>query len=119
MKKLTAIMLVIVLLLSMTGCGVAETARKLDAAEDKVEAKLDAAEDKVENALREAVPSAPASPGAKDAALTAEQAQQIEKNKTDISKLSATVNDKLDSSKLSEAINETSAGTSFPYRERA
>ena len=77
MKKLTAIMLVIALLLTMTGCGVAETARKLDAAEDKVEAKLDAAEDKVENALREAVPPAPASPAAKDAALTAEQAQQI------------------------------------------
>lgn len=78
-KQLTIVFLVIALLLTMTGCSVAGTVRKLDAAEDKVEAKLDAAEDKVEDALRDAVAPAPAPPAANNAAqtLTAEQAQQI------------------------------------------
>lgn len=78
-KQLTAMMLVIVLLMTMAGCSAAGTVRKLEAAEDKVEAKLDAAEDKVEDALREAVTPAPATPAPNGAAptLTAEQAQQI------------------------------------------
>ena len=75
-KQLTAVLLVIALLLTMTGCSVAGTARKLDEAEDKVEAKIDAAEDKVEDALRDAVAPAPAA-GETGKTLTAEEAQKI------------------------------------------
>ena len=58
-KQLTAVFLIFALLLTMTGCSVANAAQKLDAAEDQVEAKLDAAGDKLEDSLRKAVSPAP------------------------------------------------------------
>ena len=70
-KQLTIVCLVLALLLTMTGCA---ALRKLEAAEEKVEAKLEAAEDKVEDTLRGTV--SPAPNGAAQT-LTAEQAQQI------------------------------------------
>ena len=61
-RQLTAVLLILALLLTMTGCASASALQKLDAAEDKVEAKLDAAEDKLEESLRKAVTPAPAAP---------------------------------------------------------
>ena len=72
-KQLTAILLMFVMLLTMTGCTVANAARKLDAAEEVVEAKLDAAEEKLEEAL---VPTPTTNPEVTEE-LTQEQAQQI------------------------------------------
>ena len=59
-QRLTAVLLIFALLLTMTGCSAAGAARTLDAAEDKIEHRLDAAEDKVEDAVRRAVTPAPA-----------------------------------------------------------
>ncbi len=50
-KQLTTVLLIFALLLTMSGCSVANAVQKLDAAEDRVEAKLDAAEDRVEAKL--------------------------------------------------------------------
>ena len=50
-KRLSVIVSVLALLLALTGCSAVSTIRKMDAAEDRVEAKLDAAEDKVEAKL--------------------------------------------------------------------
>ena len=72
-KQLTAVLLMFVMLLTMTGCTVANAARKLDAAEEVVEAKLDAAEEKLEEALIPAPTTNPEVAGE----LTQEQAQQI------------------------------------------
>ena len=72
-KQLTAVLLMFVMLLTMTGCTVANAARKLDAAEEVVEAKLDAAEEKLEEAL---VPTPTTNPEVAGE-LTQEQAQQI------------------------------------------
>ena len=72
-KQLTAVLLMFVMLLTMTGCTVANAARKLDAAEEVVEAKLDAAEEKLEEAL---VPASSINPEVTEE-LTQEQAQQI------------------------------------------
>ena len=52
-KQLTTVLLIFALLLTMSGCSVANAVQKLDAAEDLVEAKLDAAENKLEDSLRE------------------------------------------------------------------
>ena len=57
-KQLTAVLMMLALLLSLSGCAAAQAVQILDRAEDKVEAKLDAAEDKVEESLRNAVVSA-------------------------------------------------------------
>lgn len=59
-QRLTALLLMFALLLTMTGCSAAGAAQALDRAEDKIEHKLDAAEDKVEDAVRKAVTPAPA-----------------------------------------------------------
>lgn len=59
-KQLTAMLLMFVLLLTMTGCSTAHAAQKLDAVEEKVEAKLDIVEEKVEEKLEEALRKAPA-----------------------------------------------------------
>ena len=72
-KQLTAGLLIFAILLTMTGCTVANAARKLDAAEEVVEAKLDAAEEKLEEAL---IP-APTTNLEVAGELTQEQAQQI------------------------------------------
>jgi uncharacterized membrane protein YkoI len=72
-KQLTAGLLIFAILLTMTGCTVANAARKLDAAEEVVEAKLDAAEEKLEEALIPAPTTNPEVAGE----LTQEQAQQI------------------------------------------
>lgn len=50
-KQLTTVLLIFALLLTMSGCSVANAVQKLDAAEDRVESKLDAAEDRVEAKL--------------------------------------------------------------------
>ena len=50
-KQLTTVLLIFALLLTMSGCSVANAVQKLDAAEDQVESKLDAAEDRVEAKL--------------------------------------------------------------------
>ena len=72
-KQLTAILLIFAMLLMMSGCTVANAARKLDAAEEVVEAKLDAAEEKLEEAL---VPTPTTNPEVAGE-LTQEQARQI------------------------------------------
>lgn len=72
-KQLTAVLLIFAMLLTMTGCTVANAAQKLDAAEEVVEAKLDAAEEKLEEAL---VPAPAINPEAAGE-LTQEQARQI------------------------------------------
>ena len=72
-KQLTAGLLIFAILLTMTGCTVANAARKLDAAEEVVEAKLDAAEEKLEEAL---VPASSINPEV-TGELTQEQARQI------------------------------------------
>ena len=59
-KELTAVLLILTLLLTMTGCSTVNALQKLDAAEDLVEARLDAVEDQVENSLRNTVSLAPA-----------------------------------------------------------
>lgn len=59
-QRLTAVLLIFTLLLTMTGCSAAGMARTLDRAGDQIEHKLDAAEDKVEDAVRKAVTPAPA-----------------------------------------------------------
>ena len=59
-KRLTALLLIFVLLLTTAGCSAAGAIEKLDAAEDHVENKLDAVEDTVENAVQRAVTPAPA-----------------------------------------------------------
>ena len=100
-KQLTAVLLILALLLTMSGCSTVNALQKLDAAEESVEEKLDVAEDKLEDSLRKAVSPAtapaypaetpaetegsvetqpePAPPAAteKAQALTQEQAQQI------------------------------------------
>ena len=72
-KQLTAFLMMLALLLSLSGCAAAQAVQILDRAEDKVEAKLDAAEDKVEESLRNAVISA-AAPAAEPIAPAAEPA---------------------------------------------
>ena len=72
-KQLTAILLIFAMLLMMSGCTVANAARKLDAAEEVVEAKLDAAEEKLEEALLPTPTTNPEVAGE----LTQEQARQI------------------------------------------
>ena len=58
-KRLLSVLLTLALLLTMTACSAAGTARKLDVMEDRIEHKLDAAEDTVEQALRKAADPAP------------------------------------------------------------
>ena len=70
-KRLTALLLIFVLLLSMSGCAAANALEKIDAAEDLAEVKLDAAEDKLEAALREAVRPVPTAPAPTTPAPTA------------------------------------------------
>ena len=70
-KQLTAVLMMLALLLSLSGCAAAQAVQILDRAEDKVEAKLDAAEDKVEESLRNVVVS-PAAPAAEPAVPAAE-----------------------------------------------
>ena len=70
-KQLTAVLMMLALLLSLSGCAAAQAVQILDRAEDKVEAKLDAAEDKVEESLRNVVVS-PAAPAAEPIAPAAE-----------------------------------------------
>lgn len=90
MKRLTAVLFTLLLLLTVTGCSAVYTLQKLDAAEDRIEAKLDAAEDKLEMQLQNAVtpaqaaatpqPVAPEAPPAAEESsqsLSKEQAQQI------------------------------------------
>ena len=89
-KQLIAFLMTFVLLLTATGCSVANASQKLDAVEDRVEAKLEIAEDKLEVALQKAVdivpPTTEAAPAPakaesasaeKTQALTEEQARQI------------------------------------------
>lgn len=89
-KQLIAFLLTLALLLTVTGCSVANASQKLDAVEDRVEAKLEIAEDKLEVALQKAVDIVPpvteAAPAPAKAesvsaenpqALTEEQASQI------------------------------------------
>jgi len=89
-KQLIAFLLTLALLLTVTGCSVANASQKLDAVEDRVEAKLEIAEDKLEVALQKAVdivpPATEAVPAPAKAesasaeklqALTEEQASQI------------------------------------------
>lgn len=89
-KQLIAFLLTLALLLTVTGCSVANASQKLDAVEDRVEAKLEIAEDKLEVALQKAVdivpPATEAAPAPAKAesvsaenpqALTEEQACQI------------------------------------------
>lgn len=89
-KQLIAFLLTLALLLTVTGCSVANASQKLDAVEDRVEAKLEIAEDKLEVALQKAVdivpPATEAAPAPAKAepasvenpqALTEEQASQI------------------------------------------
>lgn len=61
-KQLTAVLLSFALLLTLSGCSTVRTLRRLDAAEDRIEARLDAAEDKLEDSLRNAVVPAPTVP---------------------------------------------------------
>jgi uncharacterized membrane protein YkoI len=70
-KRLSVILAVLVFLLALTGCSAVSTIRKLDAAEDMVEAKLDTVEEQLEDALRGTQAAAPA------ADITKEQALQI------------------------------------------
>lgn len=74
MKQGLTALLMLVLLLTMTGCSAAGAARALDRAEDKIEHKLDAAEDKVEDAVRKAVTPAPAATPTFPAAVPTETA---------------------------------------------
>lgn len=74
MKQRLTALLMLVLLLTMTGCSAAGAARALDRAEDKIEHKLDAAEDKVEDAVRKAVTPAPAATPTFPAAVPTETA---------------------------------------------
>lgn len=89
-KRLFALIMAVILLLTMTACSASGAARTLDAAEDRVEEKLDAVEDGVEHAVRKAVtpesaPTAPVStqsPSTAPAktpagAITREEAEQI------------------------------------------
>lgn len=90
-KQLTAAVLLLALLLTMAGCSTASAVRKLDAAEDALEAKLDAAGDRLEDKIRSTVsptlaPAAPEEtlpvpsvPGAPEPSrmLTEEQARRI------------------------------------------
>ena len=90
-KQLTAVFMIFALLLTMSSCAAVSAARKLDAAEDMVEAKLDAVEDQLEYSLRKATaPDRPAVPEnhaptearlspeeEADGKLTQEQARQI------------------------------------------
>ena len=72
-KQLTAVLMMLALLLSLSGCAAAQAVQILDRAEDKVEAKLDAAEDKVEESLRNVVVST-AAPAAEPIAPATEPA---------------------------------------------
>ena len=88
-KRLTAVLLVFVLMLSMAGCSAAHALQKLDAAEERMENRLDIAEDKLEDSIRKAVAPAPETTEApapadtksgtveSDRLLTQEQAQQV------------------------------------------
>ena len=89
-KQLIAFLLTLALLLTVTGCSVANASQKLDAVEDRVDAKMEIAEDKLEVALQKAVdivpPATEAAPAPAKAepasvenpqALTEEQASQI------------------------------------------
>ena len=81
-KRLSVIASVLALLLALTGCSAVSTIRKLDAAEDSVEAKLDVAEDKVEAGLDSVEKQLEDALGGTQAAapkadITKEQAQQI------------------------------------------
>ena len=71
-KRLTALLLLAAVLLTMAGCSAADAGRKLDAAEDRLEAKLDRAEEKLEHSLRNAGRSA-----GDGQLLTEEEALQI------------------------------------------
>ena len=63
--------------MAMSGCSAANTLRKLDAAEDRVEAKLDAAEEKLENRIRDNAGPSSSAAEASSALLTEEQVRQI------------------------------------------
>lgn len=75
-KQLTALLLVSALFLTLSGCA---SVRKLDAAEDRVEAKLDAAEEKLEDTIRGAVLPEKTAPAAPEGSglLSEEQIQKI------------------------------------------
>lgn len=75
-NRLTAILLVFSLLLTMAGCSAANAVQRLDAAEDRVEEKLDSVEDSVERAVRKAVTPAPTEAAA-DTTITKAQAENI------------------------------------------
>lgn len=68
MKMLITLLLSVLLLLGLSGCGVLTVARQLDAAEEAVENQLDMAENALESAIQTAAPGA---------AITKEQAQEI------------------------------------------
>jgi len=81
-QRLTALLLMLTLLLTMTGCSATGAAQALDRAEDKIEHKLDAVEDKVEMAVRNTVSPAPAPAAPTEAApaaqtITEEDARKI------------------------------------------
>ena len=81
-QRLTALLLMLTLLLTMTGCSAAGMARTLDRAGDQIEHKLDAVEDKVEMAVRNTVSPAPAPAAPTEAApaaqtITEEDARKI------------------------------------------
>ena len=79
-KQLTICLMLFALLMTMAGCSAANAVRKLDTAEDQVEAKLDAAEKTLEDRLRDAVLPAPeTNPAASEPSgkLTREQAEKI------------------------------------------
>jgi len=89
-KQWTVAVLIFAFLLTMAGCSLVDTVRKLEAAEEAVEDRVDAAEEMMEDRIREMVvpqpvpesvpePSSAAEAPAQTAAqlLTKEQAQQI------------------------------------------
>lgn len=78
-KQWIAILLLIAVLLTVTGCSAADTVRRLDAAEDRLEAKLDYAQAQLERRIRNTGRPAQLPPAGHnpEPMLTKEQAQQI------------------------------------------
>lgn len=77
-RTLTAVLLVLMLLVAMTGCSAVHAVEKLDAAEDRIEEKLDTVQEKLENRIQNAVrPETHSGSGEAAGNLTGEQALKI------------------------------------------